>query len=231
MIDGELFALQEEAKKKQGYLELTQDDLINLVFCSLSFDSDRITKDDVTNVLQGLAIDTVKTQIILNQKDALLRSVQLAKDNITLDETQLKDLHQILMRGFSDIGGLYRNVDISLSYSSHTPPSYIKVYDRMKKYFDFTITEPTEDIFEYIAYCHLQLAKIHPFLDGNGRLARLVLNYHLIKKGFLPITISKENRNEYFDHLEEFKVNKNILPFVEYLKKLEINSLNKFLKA
>ena len=82
MIDGELFALQEEAKKKQGYLELTQDDLINLVFCSLSFDSDRITKDDVTNVLQGLAIDTVKTQIILNQKDALLRSVQLAKDKI-----------------------------------------------------------------------------------------------------------------------------------------------------
>lgn len=231
MIDGELFALQEIAKNKPEYLEISPNDLIDLVFCSLSFDSDRITRENVVSVLVGRSefIEPAIIQIVLNQKDGFLRVAQMAKENTPMDETHLKDLHQILMRGFSDIGGLYRNVDISLNYSLHTPPSYIKVYDRMKKYFEFTLTEPNENEFEYIAYCHLQLAKIHPFLDGNGRLARLVLNYHLMRKGFLPLTITKENRPEYFLHLEEFKVNKNILPFINYLKKLELISLNKFL--
>ncbi len=231
MIDGELFALRDAAKAKLGFLEITQSFLVDLVYCSLSFDSDRIKKEEVVQVLSNKTdtIDPSMIQIINNQKNAFLRVIQMAKENILMDENQLKDLHQILMEGFSEVGGLYRNVDISLSYSAHTPPSYIKVYDRMKKYFDYMATEPTQDVFEYISYCHLQLAKIHPFLDGNGRLARLVLNYHLVRKGFLPVLITTDRRREYFQYLEEFKVNKNILPFVEFLKTLEQERLNHFL--
>ena len=120
------------------------------------------------------------------------------------------------MNGIS-LGGLYRNVDISIKGSNHTPPSYLKVYDRMKKYFD-SLLDSTMDIWEKIAFSHLQLAKIHPFLDGNGRLARLVLNYELLLNGFKPVIIYKDKKNEYFDLLEEFKVNKNINPFIDFLK-------------
>lgn len=231
MIDGELFALRESAKTKPGFLDITLPFLVDIVYCSLSFDSDRIKKEDVLNVLNNNpgSIDPSIIQIINNQKNAFLRVTQMVKDNITMTENNLKDLHQLMMEGFSDVGGLYRNVDISLSYSAHTPPSYIKVYDRMRKYFDHTLSEEKDNLFDYISYAHLQLAKIHPFLDGNGRLARLILNYHLMRNGFLPVLITKETRREYFEYLEEFKVNKNILPFVEYLQKLEKEALVKFI--
>ena len=121
------------------------------------------------------------------------------------------------------LGGLYRNVDISIKGSNHTPCSHIKVYDRMKKYFD-TLKERELNL-ETIAYSHLQLAKIHPFLDGNGRCARLVMNYYLLKAGYAPVTIPYDMKDEYFACLESFKVDKDIQPFVQFLTKLEASAL------
>ena len=62
--------------------------------------------------------------------------------------------------------------------------------------------------------------KIHPFLDGNGRCARIVLNYYLIKNGRKPVIIPLERKEEYFNALEEFKVNKDIQVFVRFMNSL-----------
>ena len=132
------------------------------------------------------------------------------------------------MEGFNIPGGLYRNVDISVKGSNHTPPSYIKVYDRMEKYINYIAEGPKDDVLEYISYCHLQLAKIHPFLDGNGRLARLVLNYELMSNGFAPVIITADERDKYHEVLEKFKVEKEIEPFKAYLKELELKSIKKY---
>ena len=69
-----------------------------------------------------------------------------------------------------------------------------------------------------IAFSHLQLLKVHPFLDGNGRLARIILNYELILHDLKPIYLTFDERNKYFEMVEDFKVNKNINAFVEFLK-------------
>ena len=217
MIDGELLKMRDAVREKVGVLDISEDFMIDLVFNTLSFDNFISEKDDVVKVFKG------QTEGITPDKIQLI-------ENIPMNEDNLKDLHQIVMTEFSNIGGLYRNVDISVKGSNHTPPSHIKVYDRMKKYFDYTLTEPDKsNLFEYISYCHLQLAKIHPFLDGNGRTSRLVLNYQLMRFGFLPVIIRREDFNNYFDCLEAFKVNKNILPFIRFLENLEKESLAKFL--
>ena len=70
-----------------------------------------------------------------------------------------------------------------------------------------------------MAYTHLQIAKVHPFIDANGRIARLMMNYQLIKLGYLPIYIPAKMREDYFNSLEEFKVNKTSAPFMEILEK------------
>ena len=136
-----------------------------------------------------------------------------------LTEDFLKDLHAQIVNGLVDGGGLYRNVNIKINGSMHTPCDYIKVYDRMKKYI-YDVNSSEKKDMELIAYAHLQLAKIHPFLDGNGRLARLILNFFLIKNGYLPISIPAKRRLEYFDLLEEFKVNKTQVPFENFLNDL-----------
>ena len=228
MAKCELQAALEQAKAKGSLLEISEEFLLNLVHSALSFDDNSLEKEDVKKVLNGefIGVNSEKVQRITNQKNAFLRIVTMAKEGIALTEDELKDLHQILMEGFNIPGGLYRNVDISVKGSNHTPPSYIKVYDRMEKYINYIAEGPKEDVFEYIAYCHLQLAKIHPFLDGNGRLARLVLNYELMSNGFAPVIITADERDKYHTALEQFKVEKEIAPFIEYLKELELKSIN-----
>ena len=75
--------------------------------------------------------------LINNQANALDFVINLVKNNEELTENKLKDLHEVLMNDILEVSGLYRNVDISIKGSNHTPPSHIKVYDRMNKYFDY----------------------------------------------------------------------------------------------
>lgn len=190
--------------------------VLDFVYNTLSLEGNVITKEEVSKVMSGEEVSEKSKQLITNSLNGLNFILNLLEEDVPLDENKLKDLHEVIMNGIS-LGGLYRNVDISIKGSNHTPPSYLKVYDRMKKYFD-SLLDPTMDVWEKIAFSHLQLAKIHPFLDGNGRLARLVLNYELLLNGFKPVIIYKDKKNEYFDLLEEFKVNKNINPFIDFLK-------------
>ena len=143
----------------------------------------------------------------------------LKKEEIT--EEFFKDVHEALMKDIS-VGGLYRNVDIKIKGSEHIPCTYLKVYDRMGKFFyDINNFQGTD--LELVAYTHLQIAKVHPFLDGNGRIARLFMNYQLLKLGYLPIIINAKEREAYFDTMEQFKVNKTSQPFMDFL----VDHLNK----
>lgn len=197
---------------------VSKDFLINFVQNTLSLEGKPVCKETVNAVFEDLEADVNEKEkkSIINAFNAFNFILNLLENKEELDENKLKDLHEIIMDGFGN-GGLYRNVDISIKGSNHTPPSHIKVYDRMKKYFD-TINQDGVELYEQIAFSHLQLAKIHPFLDGNGRCARLVLNYNLLKNGLKPIIIEASKKDEYFNYLEEFKVNKDITPFINFLK-------------
>lgn len=195
--------------------------LVDFITNSISFEKFSVSKEVVENILEAKTegIDAKIVKTVENYLDGIVYAEYLLSQGKDLDENDIKDIHEKVVDDFS-VGGLYRNVDISIKGSGHTPPSHVKVYDRMKKYFD-TINDSNNELYYNIAFSHLQLAKIHPFLDGNGRVARIVLNYQLKKNGLKPVIISVENKDEYFNLLEEFKVNKNIEPFIEYLKSMQ----------
>lgn len=199
------------------FKEISTDFLVSFITNSISFEtlpvSEDVVKRILDNDLDGLDEKLVKT--VQNYLNGVLFSFSLVDRTEPFSENDLKDIHEKVVNGLS-LGGLYRNVDISIKGSNHTPPSYIKVYDRMKKYFDAINNEDTDKLYK-IAFSHLQLMKIHPFLDGNGRVARIVLNYQLMKYGYKLIIISYEEKEKYFQLLEEFKVNKNIEPFINYI--------------
>ena len=159
----ELQVALEEAKAKGSLTEISEEFLLNLVHSALSFDDNDLKIEDVKNVLAGqyVGVNSEKVRRITNQKNAFLRIVKMAEEGIALTEDELKDLHQILMEGFNIPGGLYRNVDISVKGSNHTPPSYVKVYDRMEKYINFIAEGPKDDVLEYISYLLPSKAKNH----------------------------------------------------------------------
>ncbi len=179
-----------------------------------------VSVEEVVSITKGypVRIDETLKRSIYNHFKTYEFMKQYLQENKPFTEDFVKDLHELLLDGIIN-GGLYRNINLRIKGSSHTPCDYIKVYDRMKKYYD-TLAFYEGTPIQKAAYAHLQLAKIHPFLDGNGRLARLILNFMLIQNGYLPISIPAKQKEHYFSLLEAFKVNKTQVPFEEYLVEL-----------
>ena len=190
---------------------------------SSCIEGDNITLAQVMQVVNGKNSTTESNiqRSVYNNYQAYLMIEERALNKEALTEEFFKDVHECLMKELS-VGGLYRNVDIKIKGSNYTPCTYLKVYDRMGKFF-YDINNFTGSDLDLVAYTHLQISKIHPFLDGNGRMARLAMNYQLMKLGMLPILFSTKERERYFDALEDFKVNKTDQLFKEFL----IDHLNK----
>ncbi|NJM38840.1 MAG: Fic family protein [Akkermansiaceae bacterium] len=118
-----------------------------------------------------------------------------------LTERDLLDLHRIVLTRVEDRhAGSYRSSAVRISGSKHIPPNPIKVPDLMTEL--FTVLGEISDPIERAAQLHHGIAKIHPFTDGNGRTARLAMNFVLLAAGFPPISIPTDQRQDYYNALE-----------------------------
>ncbi|MFD1403006.1 Fic family protein [Robinsoniella peoriensis] len=127
-------------------------------------------------------------------------------------------------------GGIYRNQEVRISGAGHTPPSGNDMYIQIKNLYTDLNCKLKLNSIELAAWTHAEFVRIHPFLDGNGRTARLIMNYQLLRNGFLPISIAKENRLDYYNTLEEFAVNKNLAAFSALIADLEEQQLDTYIK-
>lgn len=146
----------------------------------------------------------------------------------TLDEKIVKDIHALLMDNIIT-GGVYRNVEVRITGAKHKPPVPNEMYQQIKNFYaDMPYKENGNDI-ELAAWTHAEFVKIHPFVDGNGRTSRMIMNHQLMASGFLPVSIAKENRLEYFEALEAYAVDGNLNPFAEMIAVLEEERLDEYL--
>ena len=148
---------------------------------------------------------------------------------LPLDKKIVKDIHAMLMEHIL-VGGVYRNVDVYISGAEHTLPSPNEMYRQVKDFYgDLTWKGSQLNPIELAAWTHAEFVKIHPFPDGNGRTSRLIMNYQLMANGFVPVSIAKENRLEYFNTLEAYAVLGEITPFAEMIAELENQQLDQYL--
>ena len=114
----------------------------------------------------------------------------------------------------SDLAG-YRNQSVFIRHSKHTPASYEQLRDLMPAYFDLLSSEESASVRAVLG--HFAFVYIHPFVDGNGRIARFLMNL-LMASGGYPWTIVPVNRREeYMNALESASVDQNIRPFALFL--------------
>ncbi len=191
----------------------------------------RIPYEDVKRLSHAKALleySEREQKEILNHLKAFEYVKKEAKENKPFNEEKLKDIHEILVEGIFQ-GGVYRNVNINIFGASHQPPDYVKVYDRMSKFF-INIDNFEGTVLERATYAHASIAKIHPFVDANGRLAKLALNYFLIQGDYLPLSIPLEMREIYIERLESFKSDKDLKPLTEFFRTLLIKQYEEVLK-
>jgi Fic family protein len=167
---------------------------------------------------------------IVNHNKAYQYVKSCIKEGQSLDEKRVKDMHAILMENIM-IGGVYRNVDVYISGARHTPPSPNEAYKQVKNFYADLPYKTEMNGIELAAWTHAEFVKIHPFVDGNGRTSRLIMNYQLMAHDFLPISIAKESRLEYFEALESYAVDEDLKPFVDFIAALEEQRLNLYIKA
>ena len=194
-------------------------------------EKNRISYEDVKRLSQAKALleySEREQKEILNHLKAFDYVLKEVKENKKFDEEKLKDIHEILVDGIFQ-GGVYRNVNINIFGATHQPPDYVKVYDRMAKFFR-NLSEFEGTPLEKATYAHASIAKIHPFVDANGRLAKLVLNYFLMMHDYLPISIPLEQRETYIEKLEVFKTEKDLKPLHDFFKSLLVKRYEEVLK-
>lgn len=186
-----------------------------------TYDSNRIegntmTLSETALVLQkGVTIDgrTLQEHLeIVNHRDALDYVKDIVHGQEELNKRVLLDIHSLVLQGIKrNDAGKFRQENVTIGGSVHTPPDFLQVPNYIDKYFEFY--EKNKDSLHPVilsADMHEKLVTIHPFVDGNGRTSRLVMNMLLMKHGY-PIAIisgDRKQRHEYYDSLENVRVNR-----------------------
>lgn len=166
---------------------------------------------------------------VVNHSKAFSYVKKCIAEGKPLTENIVKDIHALLMENILS-GSIYRNVAVRITGAAHKPPAPSEMYYEVKNFFATPPDKAAElNAIDLAAYSHAEFVKIHPFEDGNGRTSRLIMNYQLMADGFLPVSIAKEKRLEYFNALEEYAVNGDLTPFSNMIAALEVDMLNEYL--
>lgn len=153
---------------------------------------------------------------------------ECVKNGTPLSENIIRDIHEhvVPVRG---VGGMYRSIPVYIRGAQHVPPNPVKIRDEMGNYAYNMEQRVFPDEIEKAAWLHADLVRIHPFQDGNGRTARLVMNYHLMANGYPPTSIKLKNRERYFAALEEYSLHRELKPFKTLLYQNMDKELDAFL--
>jgi len=219
MIESNLLKRIEEKKRRldvlrpldRHHLELLKKQIeIEYIYNSTSIEGNSLTLNETRLVLEeGITIKGKPLREhfdVINQKEAMERLEEWVKNkNRAVDEKDVLDLHSITMKGISnEWAGRYKTVPNRVlgSKVKRTPPYMVK--EEMQKLIAFINGNPEKlHPVELAAVAHQMLARIHPFLDGNGRCARLLSSMILMRRGYPPNTIMNKERKKYFDTLEK----------------------------
>lgn len=173
----------------------------------------------------------------IGYRDAFNFVTELADKNAELTESAIKLIHSLVLMNDRANAGVYRKVPVSIVGAVHTPPQPYLIAPQMEQLIaDFDQNMHCDErslvkrhVMEMIAEFHLRFERIHPFIDGNGRTGRLLLNLELIKAGYLPINIKFADRRKYYDCFDDFYKSGNITTLTSLITAYEVEELEKYI--
>ncbi len=214
----------------------TLQEKINLewTYNSNGIEGNTLTLKETQVVLEGITVGgkSIKEHLeAINHEHAILFLNDLVKDDDPITEWNIKNIHALILKEIDDENaGRYRSENVTIKGATHIPPDFVKVPELMEK---LILNYKTWNKYHPIiraTLLHGELVKIHPFVDGNGRTSRLIMNLDLMKHGFNPVIIKKENRLQYYEALDKAHTTKDYTDFVKLINGLEIEMLKKYLE-
>ena len=236
-----LLTLIEKKKKEldnrrpltEGEIErLNEEFTVEYTYNSNAIEGNTLTLRETDLVLRGLTIDRkpLKDHMeAVGHKEAFEFVSELVKQNEPLSERIIKQIHFLVLVGNKDDRGVYRRVPVRIMGAKHEPVQPYMIEPKMEELLK-KFMEGKEHIITKLARFHIEFEGIHPFIDGNGRTGRLLVNLELMKAGYPPIDIKFTDRMEYYKAFDEYH-EKNNLSAMEKLFAGYVNSrLDMYLK-
>ena len=203
--------------------------IVEWTYNSNAIEGNTLTLSETKVVLEGITIggkSMVEHLETINHRQAIIFVEDLVSGKEALSEWNIKNIHGLILRGIDhQNAGKYRIENVVISGAKHIPPKHYEINHVMQK----LISEYHNDWKDYhpvvkATLLHGEFVKIHPFNDGNGRTSRLLLNFELMKNGYSPIIIKKEDRAKYYEVLDLAHTTMNYGPFVALVSDLVLES-------
>lgn len=220
---------------KETLKSLEENFKLEWTYNSNAIEGNTLTLKETKVVLEGITIGgkTMREHLeAINHKEAIEFLEELINDNSELSEMNIKNIHALVLKGIDDENaGRYRTENVIISGASHIPPESVIVPELMEKLI-YRYDEWKERYHPIIvaALLHAEFVKIHPFIDGNGRTARLLMNFEAMKNGYPPIIIKTEQRHSYYDALDKGAITGDYTDFVKMVAKQAEEMLDLYLK-
>lgn len=220
------------APDKKALIKLINEtEVAEQVYNSNAIENSTLTLDETEKILMQIDLDRFINERELFEAKNLARVVEYINQKATEKELALDTillLHKMLISNIrDDIAGRFRNEDEWVRVGNYIAPNPNEVLGLLKEMLVQYQTKDADNIIRRIAKLHLTFEHIHPFVDGNGRIGRVINNYALLRDNFVPINIKFINRKEYYDAFQEFDQHKTTTIMEEIVGKALVQSFHK----
>lgn len=213
---------------------LREEFAVNNTYNSNAIEGNSLTLRETTMILQeGITIaeKPIKEHLeAIGHKDAFSYITDIADKKTELSERVIKELHSLVLMADRENRGVYRRVPVTILGAMHEPPQPYLIPKLMEELvFEYNQKRDTVEIIEAVALLHLKFESIHPFIDGNGRTGRLLLNFELMKNGFLPVNIKFSDRAKYYNCFDDYCENGSPDMLTELIADYEVQELKRYI--
>lgn len=200
-----------------------------------------------SNALEGNSLNLSETKLVLEEgitigNKSLKEHLEVTNHSKAIDfvislvnnseikETDVLNIHGIILdRIDPQNADFYRRSSVRISGTNYMPPNAVKVPLLMQEIYKLLNTKG--EPIEFAATIHQKFVDIHPFIDGNGRTARLLMNLYLMRNNYPPIILLKLERKKYIRTIIQNQVEKNPNPFINFVAKAVERSLNLYIDS
>ncbi len=201
---------------------LHEDLVLRWTYHSNAIEGNTLTLQETKVVLEGI---TVGGKLLrehfeaINHRDAIFYVEDIVQRREPLTEWQIRNIHQLVLKNIDDENaGRYRTINVLIAGAEHRPPEALHVPTQMADFVTWYDTQAQAlHPIERAARVHADFVKIHPFVDGNGRTGRLLMNLELLKAGFPAVILPVEQRLRYYAALDEAHVHGRYADFLKLI--------------